>query len=142
MSQENLSLVRDFYSAVARGDFAKIMLDPQIEWIEPDVLDLWFGGLHHGQDAVLKEVIEPTFKKFDDFRIVCDEFFDAGDNIIVMGHYQGREKQTGEELDASFAHIWSLHEGRAIRFRNVTDTASWLRSLGYLQWEKAAGLQE
>jgi ketosteroid isomerase-like protein len=142
MPKTNVEIVRGFYDAVMRGDFASIMLDPQIEWIEPDVLDLWFGGSHHGQDAVLKEVIEPTFQKFDDFRIVCDDFFDAGDHVIVAGYYKGREKQTGRKLNASFAHIWRLHDGRAIRFRSVTDTASWLHSLGYLQLEKVAGLNE
>jgi uncharacterized protein len=142
MPKTNVDVVRDFYDAVMHGDFARIMLDPQIEWIEPHVLELWFGGLHQGQDAVLKEVIEPTFDRFDDFRIVCGDFFDAGDHIIVTGNYQGREKRTGRRLDAAFAHIWRLHQGKAIRFRSVTDTASWLHSLGYLEMEKAAGMNE
>jgi ketosteroid isomerase-like protein len=138
--QDNINIVRDFYNAIARGDFAKHMLDPQIEWIEPHVLDLWFGGLHQGQDAVLKEVLEPTFEKFDAFRIECDDYFDAGSHIIVTGHYLGREKQSGRELNASFAHIWRLQEGKAIWFKSYTDTASWLHTLGYFQLEHATGM--
>ena len=140
MSQNNVSLVRGFYQAITRGDFAKLMLDPQIEWIEPEVLDLWFGGAHLGQDAVLKEVIEPTYKRFDNFRIECDEFFDAGEHVIVTGVFRGREKQTGRDLAASFAHIWTLKEGKAIRFKSFTDTASWLHTLGYYESERSVGM--
>ena len=47
MSEGSVKTVRDVYGAFARGDFASVTLDPQIEWIEPDVPDLWFSGTHH-----------------------------------------------------------------------------------------------
>ena len=62
MFQDYVKTLRDFYSS-CEGDYASVTLDPQIEWIEPDVPDLWFSGTHHGPDAVLKEVIEPAFGK-------------------------------------------------------------------------------
>ena len=69
MSQNNINTVQNFYAAVTRGEFANLPLDPQIEWIEPHVPDLWFSGTHQGPDGVLTEVIEPTFREIR--RIPC-----------------------------------------------------------------------
>ena len=140
MSQINVSTVRDFYGAVVRGDFASVTLDPQIEWIESDVPDLWFSGTHHGIDAVLKEVIEPTHENFDAFHVQCDQFIDAGDHVIVTGHFAGRGKETNIALNAAFAHVWTLRGNKAVRFQSYTDTASWLYALYRLHIEHPAGV--
>ena len=140
MSQNNLNAVHDFYGAIARGDFAHSMLDPQIEWIEPHVPDLWFSGTHHSPAEVLSEVIEPTFENFDDFRVECEEFLDAGDRVIVTGHFSGRAKDTGIALYAPFAHIWTLRGDKAVRFQSFTDTANWLYALYRIQVEHPTGV--
>jgi uncharacterized protein len=140
MSQNYVSTVREFYGAVARGDFAKITLDPEIEWIEPYAPDLWFSGTHHGPEEVATEVIEPAFEKFNEFRVQCDQFLDAGDHVIVTGHFSGRAKDTGIELYAPFAHIWTLRGDRAVRFQGYTDTANWLYALYRIQVEHPVGV--
>ena len=141
MSEGTVKTVRDFYGAVAQGDFASVMFDPQIEWVEPKVPDLWFSGLHHGPDAVLKEVIEPTSEKLDAFHVQCDQFLDAGDHVIVTGHFQGRGKETGIELNAPFAHVWTLRGNKAVRFQCYTDTANCLHALYRLHVEHPAGYE-
>ncbi|MGO8749287.1 MAG: nuclear transport factor 2 family protein [Thermoguttaceae bacterium] len=140
MSEGSVKTVRDVYGAFARGDFASVTLDPQIEWIEPDVPDLWFSGTHHGPDAVLREVIEPATEKLDAFHVQCDQFLDAGDHVLVTGHFQGRGKETGVELNAPFAHVWTIHDGKAVRFQDYTDTANWLSALNRLHVEHPAGV--
>ena len=140
MSQDNIKTVREFYGAVARGDFSNLPLDSQIEWIDPDVPDLWFSGTHHGRDAVLSEVIEPTFERIDDFRVQCDQFLDAGDHVIVTGHFLGRGKNSGMELDAPFAHVWTVRGNKAVRFEGYTDTANWLYALYRLHVEHPTGV--
>ena len=115
MFQDNVKTLRDFYGAVAQGDCASVMLDPQIEWIEPDVPDLWFSGTHYGPYAVLKEVIEPASEKFDAFHMQCDQFFDTGDQVIVTGHFQGR-KRDGCRFECAFCSCLdaSRRQGRAV----------------------------
>jgi ketosteroid isomerase-like protein len=133
-------MVRDNYDAVARGQFGRLALDPNIEWVEANVPDLWFAGTHHGPHAVLKEVIEPTFEKLDAFRLQCDQFLDAGDRVVVTGHFLGRGKETGIELNACFAHIWTLRGDKAVRFEGYTDTANWLYALYRIQVEHPVGV--
>ena len=100
---------------------------------------LWFGGTHHGPDAVLKEVIEPASEKFEAFHVQCDQFLDAGDHVVVTGHFQGRGKEKGIELNAPFAHVWKLYGNKAVRFQGYTDTANWLQAIYRLQVEHPAG---
>jgi uncharacterized protein len=140
MSQETITAVQQFYDAVGRGDFASDMLDPQVEWTEPHVPDLWFSGTHHGADSVWTEVIEPTFGQFDRFCVQCDEFLDAGDRVIVTGHFSGRAKETGIGLFAPFAHLWTFRGDKAVRFQGYTDTANWLYALYRVQVEHPVGV--
>ncbi|MGE5635516.1 MAG: nuclear transport factor 2 family protein [Nocardioidaceae bacterium] len=58
-----------------------------------------------------------------------EEFIDAGERVVVLGRYRGHGSDTGIPLDAPFAHIWTIHGGKAVRYRDYYDTANWLRSL-------------
>ena len=99
MSQENVNVVRIFFEAAPRGDFAgaRDALDPQIEWIEPGVPELWFASTHHGPDTVFQEVIGPTFEHVEDFSIEIEQYLDAGDHVVALGNDRGRAKTTQAE---------------------------------------------
>lgn len=102
-TQENIALVKSAYEAIRRNDlnaFRKT-LEPNIEWVEPKVPGLWFQGTHRGADAVVEEVVKPTFGKIEDFRVEMTQFFGAGEHVIALGRFRGRGKATGKELDAN-----------------------------------------
>ncbi len=139
MSQDNIETMRNAYDAFARGDFSQLPFDRQIEWIEPDVEGFWSRGTHHGLEAVIKEVFEPTLERFDNFRVQCDQYLDAGQRVVVTGRFLGRGKDTGNELNAPFAHIWALQNGKVTRFQNYTDTANWLRALYQVHLDQPVG---
>ena len=140
MAQNHVKTVGDFYAAISQGDLSCVALDSEIEWIEPDTLDLWFSGTHHGPDGVRRDVIEPTFQHFDDFHVQCDQFLDAGEHVVVTGHFEGRAKATGILLNSPFAHIWTFQGDKAVRFQDYTDTANWLYALYRIQVEHPVGV--
>ncbi len=132
MSEENVNIVRQGYEAFNRGDIDAVMgiMDPNIEWQEPDVEGLPARGTHLGPEAVANNVFGSVGENWDDFQVPPEEFLDAGDRVVVLGRFQGRGKATGRTLDAPYAHVWTLHDGKAVHFRNYMDTASFLQSLG------------
>ena len=67
---------------------------------------------------------------WDDFQAVPDEFLNAGERVVVLGHFQGRGKASGKTLDALYAHGWTLRNGKAVHFRAYADTAKVLQSPG------------
>lgn len=139
MGQDNIGTVRGIYEAFARRDFDRMPFDPRIEWIEPDVEGLPMGGTRYGLRAVVKEVFEPVLDSLDNFRLQCDQYLNAGEKVIVTGRFLGRGKDTGHDLDALFAHIWTLRDGKVVLFQNYTDTANWLRALYPVHIEQPLG---
>ncbi len=78
-------------------------------------------------------------ERFDDFRMQCDQYLDAGEHVVVTGRFLGRGKETGNELNAPFAHIWTMRNGKVTQFRNYTDTANWLRAMYRVHIEEPVG---
>jgi ketosteroid isomerase-like protein len=135
MNQENINIVKKFYELVGEKNFssARGLFDSNLEWVEPSAQGLYFGGTRYGPEKVFREVIEPTFKHIVDFRIEFSHFFSVGDHVIALGRFYGRGKMTGNELDAPTAHIWTLRDGKIIRFEGYHDTAKWQDALGAIR---------
>ena len=131
MSEENVNIMRQGYDAFNRGDIDAVMdlLDPEIEWQEPDVGISPVRGTHHGPQAVANDVFGSVPEHWDEFQAVAEEFLDAGDRVVVLGHFRVRGKATGKTVDAPFAHVWTLRDGKAVYHHNYVDTATFLESL-------------
>ena len=80
-------------------------------------------------DGVLRSSPIGCSRKFE-FQAVTEEFLDAGERVVVLGHFRVRGKATGKTIDAPFAHVWTLREGKAVYHHNYVDTATILQSLG------------
>ncbi len=131
-AQENLKQVKNFYQTIARRDFNAVcgMMGADFEWIEPDVPGLWFRGTHRGPDSILKEVIEPTFEKVAEFHVEPKQFFDVGEQVVVLAQFQGRSKATGKEFRVNTAHVWTLTNGKVVRFQAFHDIPGLSEALG------------
>ena len=132
MSEENVDIMRKGYEAFNRADIDTVMglMAPDIEWQESDVEGLPQRGTHHGPEDVANDVFGAIVGNWDDFQAVPDEFLDAGERVVVLGRFQGRGKATGKTLDALYAHVWTLRDGKAVHVRVYADTAKLLQSLG------------
>ena len=65
---------------------------------------------------------EPGRTEWEGFAAKPEQFFDAGETIIVTGRYSGVYRATGKSIDAQFAHLWTVEAGKALRFQQYTDT--------------------
>ena len=119
----NTDTVRTTYDALARGDVPAVLgfLDPNIDWTEADGFPC--AGTYHGPDAVLQNVIMKLGTEWDGFSAVPDDFVAEGDKVIALGQYSGKYKATGKSFRTHFAHVWTLRDGKAVKFQQYTDTA-------------------
>jgi hypothetical protein len=125
-----VDIVRRSYEAFERGDLDGVLADmhPEIEWHQAQGLP--HGGYYRGIDEVRRNIFDPLDEEWwDEFSAVPDEFLDAGDHVVVLGRYRGVAKVTGRALDVPFVHVWTLAEGKAVRFRQFLDTAGWVAAL-------------
>jgi uncharacterized protein len=125
-----VGLVRRSYEAFARDDMDGVLgdMDPDIEWHQAQGLP--HGGFYRGLDEVRRNIFDPLDEEWwDEFTADPDEFLDAGSEVVVLGRYRGRAKGTGKQLDVPFVHVWTVRDGKAVRFRQFLDTAGWVEAL-------------
>ena len=125
-------LVRRSYEAFARGDLDAVVADMADDIVWEQAQGLPHGGTYHGLEAVRRNVFEPLDAEWwDEFAAEPEELLDAGDDVVVLGRYRGVARGSGRVLDVPFAHVWTLRDGKAVRFRQFLDTAGWNRALSY-----------
>ena len=121
-----VEIVRRSYEAFARDDMDAVLADmhPEIEWQQAQGLP--HGGNYRGVDEVRRNIFDPLDRDWwEEFSADPEEFIDGGDQVVVLGRYRGVAKRTANVLDVPFVHVWTLRDGKAIRFRQFLDTAGW-----------------
>jgi ketosteroid isomerase-like protein len=68
-------------------------------------------------------------RKWDSFKAIPDEVFDAGETVVSCGHYTGKYLATETEVRAQFAHVFKFREGKIVRFQQYTDTAQFQKAV-------------
>ena len=124
MSAENVTLVREMYEAFGKGNVPGVLgsLDPQIQWYEAENFIYADKSPYVGPQAVLEGVFMRIITDFDNFTVTPDEILDAGDKVVALGTYAGTHKTTGRAVRAQMAHVWSIENGKAVKFQQYTDT--------------------
>ena len=119
----NLDVIRDLYECFSRKDYERFkeLCDPDLEWIQNEGFPK--GRHSYGTEEVVKNVFQVFEQDWETWSFEIKEYLDAEDNIIVLGAYTGRHKETGKEFTAAAAHVFDLEDGRVLRFRQYTDTA-------------------
>jgi len=133
MSQENVDLMRRAYDAFGQGDLDTVfqIVDPEIEL--EDHRELPDAGSYKGHQGLLEAVANQA-RVWDDWRLIPERFVAARDDTVVVLHKQaGRSKATGLNLEAPYAHVWTIHGGLAVQLRTY---GSWQEGL------QAAGVRE
>ena len=122
MGSQNLAAIQGAYAAFAKGDVPNVLgvLDAGISWTEAEGFP--YGGTYNGPNAVLEGVFMRLGTEWDGFAAVPEEYVDGGDTIVAMGKYSGTYKATGKSFVANFAHVWTMKDGKAVRFIQYTDT--------------------
>jgi uncharacterized protein len=118
----NKELIESAYKSFASGDIPGLLgtFDENIEWTEAEGFP--YGGTYKGANAILENVFMKLGGEWEGFSAVPDEILDAGDSIVALGHYSGKFNVTGKSMKVPFAHIWTLRDGKIVKFVQYTDT--------------------
>ena len=62
-----------------------------------------------------------------DLAVVPTEFLEigTGDKVVVVGTYRGTARDGTTRVDAAFAHIIAVRNGRVTALQQITDTVRW-----------------
>lgn len=123
----NVELVKQGYAHFATGNLDEVLAtwDPEIEWHECKGMPFVEGdGIYKGPQAIVAGVFMKLPEYFDGFTIEISELFGADDKVVMVGYYTGTNKATGKPFKANAIHVWTVKDGKGIRYVHAVDTAT------------------
>jgi ketosteroid isomerase-like protein len=124
---DGLSIIRSVYRAFGEGDMPTLFghFDASIEWqlAEHHVYLPAGGGPFRGTRELGEQFFARLAPQWQEFIVSPARFHVAGETVIVEGRYTGTHASTHGKLDAQFCHLWTLRNGKVIRFQQYMDTA-------------------
>ena len=131
MSEQNKQTIERMYEAFGRGDIAFVIgaLDPDVEWWEAENFIYADKNPYVGPQAVLEGVFARIGQEWEGFSVTPLEVLDAGESVVGRGHYAGKYRETGRDVKAQFAHVFSFRNGKVVKFQQYTDTAQFKKAV-------------
>jgi ketosteroid isomerase-like protein len=126
---QNIETVRSVYAAFLRGDISGVLqqMDETIVFRQPGSAEVPTSGTRRGLRELERFFEElRTLVEFTVFEI--REYIAQGNRVVALLHYEGRYKPTGRSFATDAAALWTLGNGRAIRFQEFTDTEALARA--------------
>lgn len=121
MSQENVQLVRSIYELWSKNESASHLIDPELEYVNPSYAVE--SGTRHGR-GTLRKIREV----YPDFHVEPERFVDGGEDVAVIGIARGTSA-SGLEAQWRQGYVWTVRDGRAIRFRWFNDPDEALKAV-------------
>jgi uncharacterized protein len=118
---------RRLYEALASRDLEALrdaLADDFVGQVS-DGMPLAVGGEHTGPDAMIRDVWRKVFETYE-IHVEAERFYPSGDDhVVAVGHYRGAVRASGRPIEASFAHVLTIRDGRIAHLHQITDTGSW-----------------
>jgi ketosteroid isomerase-like protein len=129
---KSTEIVKAIYTAFGKGDVPAVLgcFDPQIQWCEAESFLYADRNPYVGPQVVAEGVFQRIVSDIESFSVLPQHFVEGGDTVVVEGRYRGTMKATGKPVDAQFAHVWQLRDGKVVRFQQYTDTRQWATAAG------------
>ena len=129
MAEADVETLRRGYAALNRGDLSVVLelLDAEIEWHEPATsLE---GGTHHGRDG-FERFLRGWLESFEGFRVEPERVVERGDELVAVVRQTGSGRASGLRVETRLAHVWTVADGKAVRWEAVADPETALADAG------------
>jgi ketosteroid isomerase-like protein len=102
------------YEALNNRDIDTAMeaLAEDAEWHESEVLP--DTGVYRGRDAIRLFLTE-FLASWERFHQTVEDVREEGDRVLVMIHLEATGRESAADVDARYAHLWTVSGGRGIR---------------------------
>lgn len=124
MSEANVELVRHIFDAWTREQSAAEFIADEVEYVNPPYAVE--PGTRRGRAgfAMVGDI-------YEDFELEVERFIDAGeDEVVVLAHYSGKGRGSGVPVSGEQGYVWTVREGKAVRFQWFQSHAEALAAAG------------
>jgi ketosteroid isomerase-like protein len=129
---ENADVVRRYFDAANRGDFASAMAlySPDVVLVVPDSLMPKQAGTIDGQKAV-GEWFDDWFRSFArGYRFEIEEILAAGERVVATARHRGRGRASEAPLDWSLAYVFTIRGTEIVRLEIYGELGAALEAAG------------
>lgn len=119
----NMDTIAKHYAASDKGDLPGMLapLTPTTEWTE--AAGFPYAGTYVGPEAVKENVFEAIGRDWEGYTFTLNELLDAGDTIVGLGKYSGKNRETGHSFTARVAHVWKFDPNGILKsFEQIVDS--------------------
>ena len=93
-------------------DSAMEVLSEDAVWHESEVLP--DTGVYEGREAI-RAFLTQFLASWERFHQTVEDVEEEGDRILVLIHLQATGRGSAADVDARYAHLWTVSEGRGVR---------------------------
>jgi len=129
VSQANIEIVQRFYDAWAGDEFPGPieLMDPEVEYVNP--AGAVEPGTRRGFDE-FRRAIEKVFEGWETWQMDPEGFRAVGDQVAVVVRYRARGRGSGVEVEGRESALWTLRDGRVVRYAWYHEPADALEAAG------------
>jgi ketosteroid isomerase-like protein len=131
MSEENVENARQIYAEFEQGNFAAAA-----EWYDPEIRfetfmpDASENVTTHGL-AELRDYMGDWLAQWENYRVIGDEFRDAGDDKVFVGGRQAATgHQSGVEVESPGFTVFTFRGGKVVELFTHYDRQEALEAAG------------
>jgi ketosteroid isomerase-like protein len=129
MSQEDVDVIVGVFERGRQDEETFFSVcDPEIVW---DMSRLMPDGRIHRGHAGVREFWRGWAGTFEDFEFSIDKIVDAGGGDVVVRILQaGKGRGSGAAVTFKFGQVWTVRDGKVVRFRGFPDFEQALAAVG------------
>ena len=128
MSDNNsLRVVERAYAAFQSGDIQTLLtqFSDDVSWNIPPIENVRISGTRSGK-ASLAEFFSTLAQDQEALLFEPTRFVAEGELVVALGRYRWRVRATGRDVASEFAHVFTVTNGRIVRFQEFMDTAAFV----------------
>jgi ketosteroid isomerase-like protein len=128
VAEGDIDTIRASYAAVNRGDVhgALDALHRDAVWRES--AELPGGDEFEGREAI-EGFLDGFLEQWELFHQQVESTVRRGDRVLVNIHLTAVGRESGAEVNARYAHLWTMRDGRGVAVDGYYDPEKALRAL-------------
>jgi len=129
MSQTDIETLRTGYEAFNREDWDAVFESaaPDFELITADRVTN--PGTYRGTEEAA-QFFQDLFEPFEEVAVEPERFVENGDQIAVLVVVRSRPSGSTAVVENRIGHLWTMRDGKAVRFQIFPERAKALEALG------------
>lgn len=128
MSQENVEVVRAVIDGWLRGDSAAMeLISEDVVYVAPPTMP--GGKTYRGHEGVLEWVVDWR-QEWTDYEFEIKRIDDLNDQVLSVERNRATGKRSGIAVDMETYSLWTLRDGKVIRWEGFASEAEALAAVG------------